>query len=191
MTPRHEMPTPGPAAEIAAVFAALVPRFETERLRLRAPRVEDFDAYAEIVCGARGEYVGGPMNRDEAWHDFSSLSSCWMLFGHGGWAVETRDGGELLGFVVLGLEPGDHDVELGFLFREGAEGKGYAHEAAKRVRDWAFTHLRLPTLDSYIDARNARSVALAKRLGARDETPADWSGAGAIRMRHHTPEAAQ
>lgn len=188
MIPRHERPTPGPAAEIAQVFGALVPNFETERTRLRAPRVTDFDAYAEIVCGERGTFVGGPLSRKEAWYDFASLTSCWMLFGHGGWTVVDRADAEVLGFVLLGLEPGDQDVELGFLFRAGAEGRGLAFETARVVRDWAFTHLRLPTLDSYIDAKNDRSVALAKRLGARDETPPDWSGSGALLYRHHSPE---
>lgn len=189
MTPRHEVPTPGPAAEISQVFRALVPQFETERTRLRAARVEDFDAYAEIVCSERGRHVGGPMSREDAWYDFASLSSCWMLFGHGGWTVEDCATREILGFVVLSLEPGDLDVELGFLFRAGAEGKGYAFETAARIRDWAFSHLRLSGLDSYVDAGNARSIALAKRLGGCDETPPDWAGSGALRFRHLSPEA--
>ena len=188
MTARHELPTPGPAAEIAAVFRALVPQFETDRTWMRGPRLQDFEAYAEIVCGERGTFVGGPMSREDAWRDFASLASCWMVFGHGGWAVEEKDTGELLGFVVLGLEPGDLDVELGFLFRTRAEGKGYAQEAAARIRDWAFGHLRLATLDSYVDARNTRSIALARRLGGADETPPDWAGSGALRFRHYAPE---
>ncbi len=104
MTARHEHITPGPAEALASRFRALVPALETERLILRAVGVQDFDAYAEIVCGERGKYVGGPMTREDAWYDFASLSSCWMLYGHGGWAVESRDG-TLLGFVILGLEP--------------------------------------------------------------------------------------
>lgn len=188
MTARHEVPTPGPAAEIAQVFGALVPHLETERTRLRAPRVEDFDAYAEIVCSERGVHVGGPMTREDAWYDFASLSSCWMLFGHGGWTVEERKTRNVLGFVILGLEPGDLEVELGFLFRETAEGRGFAFETASRVRDWAFTHLRLTALDSYVDEKNVRSIALAKRLGAKEQTPKDWAGTGALRFRHLSKE---
>jgi RimJ/RimL family protein N-acetyltransferase len=189
VTPRHLLPTPGPAAEIAAVFAALVPQLSTGRTRLRAPRLGDFDAYRQIVGSERGRYVGGPMDDEAAWHDFMSLSSCWMLHGHGGWAVEERATDALLGFVILGLEPGDLDVELGFLFLESAEGKGYAHEAARAVCDWAFRELRLKSLDSYIDEGNARSIALATQLGATDETPADWAGTGARLFRHRNPEA--
>lgn len=188
MTRRYLSPTPGPAAEIAAMFSELVPHLQTERTRLRAPRLSDFDAYTEIACTERGTHIDGPSSQEDAWFDFLSLSSGWMLHGHGGWAVEENATGALLGFVILGLEPGDHDIELGFLFREAAEGKGFAFEAASAVRDWAFEHLELPALDSYIDERNTRSIALAKRLGAMDETPQDWAGTGAKRYRHRATE---
>ena len=189
MKPRHLLPTIGPAEEIAAIFAALVPLLETERTRLRAPRLDDFDAYRDIVGTERGRFMGGPMSDEDAWFDFISMSSSWILHGHGGWAVECRESSDLLGFVVLGLEPGDQDVELGFLFTEAAEGKGYAFEAAVAARDWAFRELSLPSLDSYIAEKNHRSIALAKRLGAADVTPAIWAGTGERLFRHRGPQA--
>jgi RimJ/RimL family protein N-acetyltransferase len=189
MTARHLSATPGPAEAIAATFAACVPHLDTERTRLRAPRLGDFDAYRQIVGSERGRHMGGPMDDEAAWFDFISLSSCWMLHGHGGWSVEDRRTGELLGFVLLGLEPGDRDVELGFLFLETAEGQGYAFESAVAVRDWAFRELRLASLDSYVAAANTRSQALARRLGATDETPADWDDADTRVFRHRNPGA--
>ena len=33
----------------------------TDRLILRAPKAEDFEAYAEIVCSDRGRFMGGPL----------------------------------------------------------------------------------------------------------------------------------
>ena len=188
MSARHLSATPGAAAEIAAVFSALVPQLKTERTRLRGPRLADFDGFREILCSDRAIYVDGPSSEEDAWYDFLSLSSGWMLHGHGGWAVEDKATGALLGFVALALEPGDRDVELGFLFRQSAEGQGYAFEAAAAIRDWAFRELELDGLDSYIDARNARSLALARRLGARDETPEDWDVPGTRRYRHHATE---
>ncbi len=191
MTLRHENSTKGPAETIAAKFQALVPPLTTKRLTLRAPSLADFPSYAEIVCGPRGQYVGGPMSREDAWYDFASICACWMLHGHGGWVVDDTRNGTLRGFLILGLEPGDHDVELGFLFMADAEGKGLAFEAAEVVRDWAFETLKLNTLDSYIAEGNIRSLTLAKRLGAIDETPADWAGSGARLFRHHKQEVAQ
>ena len=47
-----------------------------------------------------------------------------------------------------------------------AEGKGYAAEAARAALDYAFDTLGWDTCVSYIDANNARSIALAERMGA-------------------------
>lgn len=190
MTPRHERPTPGPARHIAAGFAAQVPTLTTKNLTLRATRLDDFDAYAQIVCTDRGLYVGGPYSREDGWFDFLSLVSGWQLQGHGGWAVDDTETGQLAGFVCLGLEPGDREIELGFLLLEWAEGKSYAFGAATLARDFAWQTLKLKTLVSYIDERNTRSLALAKRLGAVDDTPADFPK-GSRMFRHLAPETPQ
>lgn len=159
-------PPAGFLAENAGRFVALVPVIETKRLILRAPRVEDAALYAAISSGPRGIGLGGPMTVDEAWYDFSSLAAGWMLHGHGGWAIEHRETGALIGFVILGLEPGDEEPELGYLIDEAHEGHGFATEAALAARDHAFGTLKMPTLVSYILKGNDRSIALAERLGA-------------------------
>ncbi len=174
MTSRHEEPTPGPAIGIAHAFAANVPVIRTGRLILRAVRLEDFPGYASILCTDHGRFAGGPLSREEAWSDFIALSAGWALHGHGGWAVTGTAKGNLLGFVLLGLEPGDVEIELGYLFLEDAEGQGFATEAAAAARDWAFNTLNLQTFVSYIAGKNSRSIALAKRLGAVEDTPREW-----------------
>ncbi len=173
MTPRHELPTPGPAADLATMFNALVPMIATERFILRGPKLSDFPACAEIACSERGKYVGGPMSRDDAWFEFTAMVSGWMLHGHGGFAIEDPTTFEVLGFVVLGLEPGDHEVELGYALTKAGEGKGVAEETARAVRDWAKRELGLTGLVSYIDPDNARSITLAERLGAKRDPKAE------------------
>ncbi len=173
MIARHEQPTPGPAEQIATMFAALVPVIRTDRLLLRAPRLSDFQTCAEIACSERGRFVGGPMDREEAWNEFAKMSAGWLLHGHGGFTIEDPETFDTLGFVVLGLEPGDQEVELGFAVTEMAEGKGIATEAAIAVRDWAARELGLTGLVSYIDPDNVRSVAVATRLNAVRDTNAE------------------
>ena len=173
MTPRHELPTAGPAEQIAAMFCALAPTIQTERLVLRAPKLQDFDACADIACSERGRFVGGPMSRDDAWDEFAKMSAGWMLHGHGGFAIEDAKSQDVYGFVVLGLEPGDHEVELGFALTEAGEGKGIAYEAALAVRDWAARELGLTELVSYIDPANERSIAVATRLNATRDPKAE------------------
>ncbi|MCV2874285.1 GNAT family N-acetyltransferase [Defluviimonas sp. WL0050] len=161
-----EQPSTGPAAAFAASLAAMIPVIETARLRLRAPHIGDFDDWAAIECSERGRYIGGPMSREDAWRDFTQATATWLLRGHGLWTVEDKADRVLLGFVLLGFEPGDREPELGFLFSEAAEGKGLAHEAANAARSHAFGALGWDTLVSYIVDGNDRSVRLADRLGA-------------------------
>jgi len=182
-------PPDGLLADTAQRFAALVPVLATERLILRAPRVEDAALYVAIASGPRGVGLGGPMIIDEAWYDFAALAAGWMLHGHGGWSVERRDTGTLIGFVILGLEPGDQEPELGYLVAEDYEGHGYATEAAIAARDYAFGTLGMPTLVSYILKGNSRSVALAERLGATldGEIRYDGDDVASLVYRHPAP----
>jgi RimJ/RimL family protein N-acetyltransferase len=166
MTAPHERPIPGPAADFAATLAAELPVIETARLRLRAPCLSDFDAWAEILTGPAGPHLGGPFDRDDAFTEFAAACGLWLLRGHGVLTVEPLAGGQVLGFVLIGFEPGDQEPELGYLFRPMAEGQGYATEAARALRDHAVGPLGLATLVSYIDPENPRSIRLAERLGA-------------------------
>lgn len=192
MIAAHEIAGSGPAAVFAAQLQASLPVIETARLRLRAPTIADFADYADIACGPRGAGLGddGPMGRADAWYDFANMVSAWMLRGHGLWTVEARDGGATLGFVVLGFEPGDHEPELGYMFSAGAEGKGYAHEAAEAARAFAFGKLGFATLVSTIAPDNARSCTLAERLGGTRDARAEAAHGDAIRVYRYRPEEA-
>jgi RimJ/RimL family protein N-acetyltransferase len=162
----HERPLPGPAAGFAALLSAQLPVIETARLRLRAPRLTDFDAWAEVLCGPAGPHLGGPFSRDDAFVEFLASCGGWLLRGHGVLTVEPKAGDAVLGFVLIGFEPGDQEPELGYLFRPMAEGQGFATEAAAALRDHGFTALGMDRLVSYIDPANAGSIRVASRLGA-------------------------
>ena len=166
MTTPHEQTISGPAADFAAVLAAQLPVIESARLRLRTPRLEDFDAWAEILTGPAGPHLAGPFARDDAFTDFAAICGLWLLRGHGLWTVEPKPGGEVLGFVLIGFEPGDQEPELGYLFRPAAEGQGFATEAAAALRDFAFRALGMDRLVSYIDPEDLWSARGAERLGA-------------------------
>jgi RimJ/RimL family protein N-acetyltransferase len=173
MTPWTSPLAAGMARQAAAV-AAVIPVLRTERLTLRAPRVADFPAYAAIACTDRGIHIGGPFTEEEAWDDFCRMTANWLLRGHGAWAVETHVG-DLVGFILIGFEPGDAEPELGWFLLEGAEGQGYATEAAWAVHDHAVNALGLDRLVSYIAPDNAASMRVAERLGARPEGELDGS----------------
>ena len=164
MTFACETPRDGAAARFALSLQNQLPTLRTERLLLRAPRVTDFETYAQIACSDRGTHLGGPMTREDAWADFAQMTSTWLLHGHGIWTI--GHAGSIAGFVLLGFEPGDQEPELGFVLTADAEGQGLATEAATAARAHAFGTLGWSTLVSYIDPANTRSRATARRLGA-------------------------
>ncbi|MDP5218203.1 GNAT family N-acetyltransferase [Ruegeria sp. 2205SS24-7] len=186
-----ELPTKGPGAMQARQLADRIPELETRRLVLRAPHIKDFRAYADIALSPRGAHLGCA-TRAEAWYDFSNMVAGWLLRGHGLWTVTARQDGTVLGFVLLGFEPGDEEPELGFMLTEDAEGHGYAAEAAEAARAYGFAHIGLPSLVSYIDAANDKSIALAERIGAFADGELAYAGdpAPSIIYRHPKPEAA-
>ena len=187
----HEQPASGAPAEFATFLRAALPRLEAERLVLRAPQIEDFQVYAEIAEGEGGRFLIDEPSREAAWFDFTQVVATWLLRGHGLWTVETHADARVVGFVLIGFEPGDHEAELGYLFRDDAQGQGYATEAAAAARDHAFDVMGFPTLVSTIDDENAASIRLAERLGASRDAAAEAAHDNAILVyRHPRPEAA-
>ncbi|WP_419907248.1 GNAT family N-acetyltransferase [Hoeflea sp.] len=185
----HECATQSaPARAIADRLAAIIPVIETERLRLRAPVINDFQVYAEIVGSSSGRFLIDEPNRENAWLDFAQVTATWMLQGHGVWTVEDRQKRDVLGFVLIGMEPGDHEPELGYMFLEKAHGRGLAGEAAGAVRDYAFEALELKTLVSTVDKYNSPSCALAERLGGVRDAKAEAAHQNAILVYRYRPE---
>lgn len=173
MTPWSAAITPAMAAQ-ASSLAAVVPTLRTERLVLRAPRLTDFAAYAAIFQSERAVHIGGPFTIENTWDDYSRLCAGWLLRGHGIWAVETR-AGVPVGFVLIGFEPGDAELELGWFLARDAEGQGYATEAARAARAFGFATLGLARLVSYVAPANYASARIAERLGAVVEGQLDGS----------------
>lgn len=167
-----------------------VPVLTTGRLTLRAPRAADFDAFADFYGSERSWGSGGPLDRPLAWRGFAAEIGHWVLHGYGNWIVEVTGTGEAVGTVGFWNPEGWSEVEIGWAMFEGAEGKGYAFEAASTARHFAYDSLGWGPLTSVIAPGNTRSEALATRLGAAPER--DWvspSGKPAVIWRHPGREA--
>lgn len=185
-----ETPATGAPAALAARLHALLPRLETARLVLRAPVIEDFDAYRAILMSERAIYMDGPLDRRESWLDFSQVVATWPLRGHGLFVIEAKATGKTLGFTLIGMEHGDREPELGWFLAETAEGHGYAFEAAQALRDWGLREMRLDSLVSYIDHANTRSIRLAEKLGGWPDAAAGAAlGENDVVVFRHWPPA--
>lgn len=162
-----------------------VPRLETERFWLRGLSASDFETEAAFYGSERASFVGGPVGREDAWRKFAAAIGHWALRGFGYWAVEDKANGAYLGRVGLWEPEGWPEPELGWMVMGPAEGRGVAHEAAVRIRDFAYRSLGWPPLISTIDSDNTRSIALAERLGARREGEVDLGEWGVIDVYRH------
>ena len=162
----------------------MIPTLETARLILRPPAYADFPAYRDLMASPRAAYMGGPYNTFAAWGLFCHDVALWHLFGHGALMVDLRSTGACLGQVGINHGPLFPEKELGWLLYEGCEGHGYAAEAAAALRDWAFAELGLATLVSYCDRANARSIAVARRLGAIEDPAAPRQDPEDVVFRH-------
>lgn len=143
------------------------PVLETERLVLRPYIEADFDAFAAYFASARSAYTDGPVSRLAAWDLFTAGAGRWAIAGHGAWTIEVSQTGQAAGLVSLNTAIVLPDPELGWILWDGFEGHGYAFEAARRARDFAFETLKWPRLISGIHQENTRSIRLAERMGAR------------------------
>jgi len=166
-----------------------IPTLTTERLTLRAPRLDDFDAFAAFRASDRARFVGGPNTRSEAWGHFLGLAGQWAILGYGRWIVADKATDQPLGVVGLLFPAGWPEPEIGWtMFAEG-EGRGYAHEAALAARAHAYGPAGWTTAISLIDPVNARSVALGRKMGCRPEGTFEHESYGTMHIwRHPAPE---
>lgn len=192
MIPVWDRPVADPA--LAARLAALVPPIVTERLVLRLPRLSDWPALRPIWESDRAVHIGGPFDPDTAWRDFCPFVASWLLNGYGARTVERRADGAVLGLMTLGVEQDDPDPEFGWLFLAEAEGQGYASEAARAMLPEALCLFGPGGVVSCIDPQNLRSIAIARKLGARRDPAAEAEvealGEGPMQVWRHPGEAA-
>ncbi|MCA1725229.1 MAG: GNAT family N-acetyltransferase [Thermomicrobia bacterium] len=90
----------------------------------------------------------------------------WALSGHVGMAIFSRADGTYLGatgFTVRSLAV--PSFEIGYWLRQSAEGHGYMSEAVRLATTFLFDRLSAQRVFIRCDARNARSKAVAERLG--------------------------
>ncbi len=166
------------------------PTLTTERLTLRAQRREDFEQYAAFYATERSWGIGGPLDRPSAWRAFAAELGHWVIRGYGFWSVDITASGTTIGQVGLWNPEGWREVEIGWAMFAGFEGKGYAFEAAKAARAYAYDTLGWGPLTSVILPGNTRSEALARRLGAWPE--GNWTsprGIETVIWRHPGPDA--
>ncbi len=166
------------------LISAEIPVIETGRLILREPRMADFEAHAAFLTSGRAQFVGGPLDRAQAWRGFSSGIGHWILLGFGMWTIEEKATRQPAGRVGILNPEGWPEPELGWHVYDGFEGRGIAHEAALAARRAAGTYFGIFAPISCIVPENTRSRRLAERLGATVEREGEVLGQPCLVYRH-------
>ncbi|MEL7150419.1 MAG: GNAT family N-acetyltransferase [Pseudomonadota bacterium] len=145
---------------------------QTERLVLRRPNGDDAAAIMAFYNTERSQFTGGNLGRFNAWKQTAAMLGHWEVAGFGLWAVTARGSDDILGLVGPFYPDGWPETEIGWVMFDGAEGKGYAFEAAKAALSDARARLGWRDIVHYIAPENTRSITLAERLGAARDAEA-------------------
>jgi RimJ/RimL family protein N-acetyltransferase len=149
----------------------------TERLLMRRWRSGDREPFAAINADEQVmELMPGTLTRAESDGYIDSIEAHFDEHGYGLWALELRDGGELIGLTGLNtvafaahFTPA---VEIGWRLARSAWGSGYASEAARATLRFGFEQAGLPQIVSMTTELNVPSQTVMQRIGmSRD--PAD------------------
>lgn len=149
----------------------------TERLILRRWREGDFEAFARFWRDpVTTAFVGGPIQREDAWRRMLSFIGHWHLRDFGFFVVEDGKTGEMAGYCGAQLPLDKLEPELGWGIYPEFQGRGYATEAMHAVLDFAASKLGWRTAISLITHDNLASQAVARKLGGALERHVDISG---------------
>ncbi len=147
-------------------MSQLGPTLETERLILRPPGPEDFDAYCKLMEDPGTHFIGGPQVPAAAWRGLASLIGAWTLSGYSMFSFVEKSTGKWVGRGGPWMPHGWPGAEVGWATVPEARGKGYAKEASAAAISWAFDNLGWTEVIHCIDPKNDASIGVAKSLGS-------------------------
>ena len=148
-------------------------RLTTERLFLRHFQTTDDKPLYRIFCDPEVmRFSDGVKSKEWVQEWLKECLERYENWGYGPYAVVEQHSQKVVGYCGLFFFPHLDDraeVEVGYRLMRSAWGKGYATEAARAVREYAFTTLGLKRLIAMIDPSNFPSLRVAQKIGMHYE----------------------
>lgn len=141
---------------------------ETQRLYLREMRQSDFDSLCSILQDEDTMYAyEGAFSDDEVQEWLDRQIFRYQKWNFGLWAVILKQTDKMIGQCGLTMQPWKNEevLEIGYLFQRLYWHKGYAIEAAKACKKYAFEILKEDEVCSIIRDTNIASQNVAIRNG--------------------------
>lgn len=148
------------------------PVLETERLILRLPNGDDFEAWAAFHAEEDTmRFLGGIQPYAASWRGLCAMVGAWQVRGFAMFSVIERSTGAWVGRIGPWQPEGWPGTEVGWGIRSAFAGKGYAREAAIASMDYAVDVLGWTEIIHTIDPENLSSIRLATSLGSTNLGP--------------------
>jgi RimJ/RimL family protein N-acetyltransferase len=141
---------------------------ETKRLSLREMAQSDYPNLCRILQDKDVMYAyEGAFSGEETQNWLDKQINNYAQYGFGLWAVILKENGQMIGQCGLTMQEYDgiQVLEVGYLFQKAFWHNGYATEAARACRDYAFERLDANEVFSIIRDTNMASQNVAKRNG--------------------------
>ena len=141
---------------------------ETERLSLRELTQDDYPALCRILQDERVMYAyEGAFSDAEVQEWLDRQLARYKKWGFGLWAAVLKETGEVIGQCGLTMQLWKERevLEIGYLFRRDCWHRGYATEAARACKAYAFEKLEEEEVCSIIRDINEASKRVAIRNG--------------------------
>ncbi len=156
------------------------PVVETTRLLLREMTLDDLDFMAAMLGDAAVmRYFPAVEDRAGAQRSIEKNRARYERDGHGFWLVVDKATAEPVGRVgLLRQTPfgdGVDHAEVAYTIHAPYQRRGYAIEAARAVRDWAFAR-GYDHVISLIRPENTPSEAVARKLGLQPTVHVEFFG---------------
>ncbi|MCJ7934033.1 MAG: GNAT family N-acetyltransferase [Chryseobacterium sp.] len=145
--------------------------YETERLIIRPISLEDSDFIFKLYNSPKFiQYIGDRGIKTPADAENYIKNRFLPQFersGFGNYLVVTKEGNEKIGGVGIFEREGLDIVDIGYSLLEEYEGKGYAYEAAQKVKSIGMDEFGLTKISAIISKDNASSQKLIEKLGLK------------------------
>ena len=141
---------------------------DTERLYLREINQADFESLCKILQDKDTMYAyEGAFSDDEVQEWLDRQIARYQKWSFGLWAVVLKATNEMIGQCGLTMQPWKETevLEIGYLFERAYWHNGYAIEAAKACKKYAFETLNATEVCSIIRDTNIASQNVAIRNG--------------------------
>ncbi|RKJ62865.1 GNAT family N-acetyltransferase [Roseburia sp. 1XD42-69] len=162
---------------------------ETERLYFRRMNQNDFKSLCKILQDEKTMYAyEGAFSDGEVQEWLDRQISRYEKWGFGLWAMVLKERDEVIGQCGLTMQPWKEEevLEVGYLLQRNYWHKGYATEAARACKKYAFEILNAKEVCSIIRDTNAASQKVAVRNGmtVRDSWTKHYRGVDMLHYRY-------